>query len=96
MGNEDEDSLDDMNSLVEKIGGKKKDSPSEGQMNVPDTPVAPALPEQPATRTPSSGGGDFSLLMKKLGMANRRDKAAAITPVPASPPAPAGPAHEPE
>lgn len=94
MGNEEEDSFDDVNSLTEIIGGKKKAVPSGGQKNSPDSPAAPVLPEPPA-KSPS-GGGDFSQLMKKLGMANRRDAASASAPdSPTTPPAPADPVPAP-
>ncbi|MCK9630073.1 MAG: Flp pilus assembly complex ATPase component TadA [Methanoregula sp.] len=78
MGNEEEDSFDDVSSLMEKIGGKKKEAASDGQKNGPDSPVAPAHPEQPAK--PTSGGGDFSQLMKKLGMANRKNTVSPSAP----------------
>ncbi|MDD1690663.1 MAG: type II/IV secretion system ATPase subunit [Methanoregula sp.] len=94
MGNEEEDSFDDVNSLTEMIGGKKKTVPSNGQKNSPGSPAAPVLPEQPA-KSPS-GGGDFSQLMKKLGMAKRKDAASASAPdSPTTPPAPADPVPAP-
>ena len=78
MNKEDDDTLDDVNSLMNMIGGKKKDAP-------PRSPLAEKAP--PATGAQAPDTGDFSALMKKLGMANKPE------PAPAAPqPAVARPA----
>ena len=88
--NEDDDTFEDVNSLMKKIGGKKKDAP-------PRPPVAEKAP--PAAETPGSGSGDFSELMKKLGMTSKPAPApapvqpAAVEPAPVQP-APVRPAAE--
>jgi len=68
MGNEGDEPLDDVDGLLKKIGGGKKESPA---------PVT-SPPVGKAAETPPSGGGDFSLLMKKLGMGEK--PAAASSP----------------
>jgi flagellar protein FlaI len=68
LNNEDDDTLEDVNSLMKLIGGKKKDAP-------PRAPVAGKAP--PAAGPPASEAGDFSALMKKLGMANKPEPAPA-------------------
>ena len=67
MSKDTDDSLDDVNSLMKMIGGaKKKDvSPKEPE----DKPVAPVPPGPDGS---TDGAGDFSALMKKLGMANQQ------------------------
>jgi len=83
MSNDDDDSLDDVNSLMKMIGGaKKKGLPQKEAgpaQNILETPPPP-----PGIPDPGSGGGDFSVLMKKLGMANKPESA----PAPVSPPTP--------
>jgi flagellar protein FlaI len=68
LNNEDDDTLEDVNSLMKLIGGKKKDAP-------PRAPVAAKA--SPAAGPPASEAGDFSALMKKLGMANKPEPAPA-------------------
>ena len=74
MNKEDDDTLEDVNSLMKMIGGKKKDAPP-----------GPWRQKRrlPATGAPASDAGDFSALMKKLGMANKPEPA----PAPAARPA---------
>jgi archaeal flagellar protein FlaI len=82
MSKDDDDTLDDVNSLMNMIGGAKKkgvQSPPPPAETVSKVPAAPAESETP---DPATGGGDFSALMKKLGMTNKAE------PVPA-------PAHAP-
>ena len=66
MNKEDDDTLEDVNSLMKMIGGKKKDAP-------PRPTVAEKA--SPAAGVPASDAGDFSTLMKKLGMANKPEPA---------------------
>jgi flagellar protein FlaI len=63
---EDDDTLEDVNSLMKMIGGKKKNAP----------------PQPPAADAPAPEAGDFSALMKKLGMATKLEPAPAVAPVP--------------
>jgi archaeal flagellar protein FlaI len=84
MSKDDDDTLDDVNSLMNMIGGAKKkgvQGPPPPAETVSKVPAAPAKPEIP---DPAAGGGDFSALMKKLGMANKAEPA----PAPAYAPAP--------
>ncbi len=74
MNKEDDDTLEDVNSLMKMIGGKKKDAPPR--------PLA-AEQTSPTAGAPASDAGDFSTLMKKLGMANKPEPA----PAPAARPA---------
>jgi flagellar protein FlaI len=62
LNKDDDDMLEDVDSLVKTIGGKKKDVP-------PRPPVADKA--LPATGAAESGPGDFSALIKKLSMANK-------------------------
>mgnify|MGYP001155556424 CR=1 FL=1 len=66
MTKEDDDTLEDVNSLMKMIGGKKKDAP----------------PQPPAAGAPAPEAGDFSALMKKLGMATKLEPAPAAAPAP--------------
>ena len=59
MDKDDNDSLDEVNSLIKKIGGVKKE-----ESGAPPTPDSPGLHQ-------SDNAGDFSLLMKKLGMTGK-------------------------
>lgn len=59
MSKDDDDSFDDVNSLIKKIGGVKK---QESEHPSPGTPPAFSRPD---------GSGDFSALLKKLGMAGK-------------------------
>jgi archaeal flagellar protein FlaI len=68
LNKDDDDTLEDVNSLMKLIGGKKKDAP-------PRVPVAGK--DSPAAGSPASEAGDFSALMKKLGMANKPEPAPA-------------------
>jgi flagellar protein FlaI len=72
LNKEDDDTLEDVNSLMKMIGGKKKDAP-------PRSPLAEKAP--PATGAPAPDTGDFSALMKKLGMANKPEPAPVAQPV---------------
>jgi archaeal flagellar protein FlaI len=65
MSMDDDESLDDVNSLMKMIRGKKKDAEEKvpEERPVPDEPPAPETPGGPP-----SEGGDFSALMKKLGI----------------------------
>ncbi len=59
----DDDTPDDMNSIADMIRGSKK------KEAVPEQPdEAPAAPAAPRSG-PAPDSGDFSILMKKLGMA---------------------------
>jgi len=91
MSKDDDDSLDDVNSLLKMIG-KKKDAPQPVEKGAPATPVPPPPPESSGS---SAGGGDFSALMKKLGMANREAEAGGTRARTTASPPPAEPA-EPE
>jgi len=71
LNKDDDDTLDDVNSLMKMIGGKKKDAPSR------QTGAEKASPD---TGAPASDAGDFSALMKKLGMANKPEPAPAARP----------------
>ena len=86
MSKDDDDSLDDVNSLMKRIGGKKKAAAPEKPEETPAAPPSALPPEQPVPAGSPSGGGDFSALMKKLGMANRPDMKPAARPVQATPP----------
>ena len=66
MTKEDDDTLEDVNSLMKMIGGKKKNAP----------------PQPPAAGAPAPEAGDFSALMKKLGMATKLEPAPDTEPVP--------------
>ena len=66
MTKEDDDTLEDVNSLMKMIGGKKKNTP----------------PQPPAAGAPAPEAGDFSALMKKLGMATKLEPAPAAAPAP--------------
>ncbi len=80
MNKDDDDTLEDVNSLMKMIGGKKKDAPLRSTVTEKASPAA---------GTPASDAGDFSTLMKKLGMANKAE------PAPSAPaPAAARPAPE--
>ncbi|MGD0080876.1 MAG: type II/IV secretion system ATPase subunit [Methanoregula sp.] len=63
MSRGDDDTPDDMNSIADMIRGSKK------KEAVPEQPdEAPAAPAAPRSG-PAPDSGDFSILMKKLGMA---------------------------
>ncbi len=72
MNKEDDDTLEDVNSLMKMIGGKKKDAPPR---------PAAAEKASPDAGVPASDAGDFSALMKKLGMSNKAEPAPAARPV---------------
>ena len=78
MTKEDDDTLEDVNSLMKMIGGKKKNAPS----------------QPPAAGAPAPEAGDFSALMKKLGMATKLEPAPAVAPAPERAPTPM-PAQDP-
>lgn len=83
MADKDGEPLDDVEGLLTKIGTVKKETPPvEGKDG--EAVKSPAEP-------PASSGGDFSLLMKKLGMGEKQ----AAAPAPASSP-PAVPPAEPK
>jgi flagellar protein FlaI len=94
MGNNDDDPLDDVDGLLARIGGKKKEAPPE----IKKEPVpSPAIKEVTVKTSSSAGDGDFSLLMKKLGMAGGTPPAPANAYGPeTAPPAEADPASEPD
>jgi archaeal flagellar protein FlaI len=71
LNKEDDDTLEDVNSLMKMIGGKKKDAP-------PRSPLAEKAPL--ATGAPAPDTGDFSALMKKLGMTNKPEPAPVARP----------------
>jgi archaeal flagellar protein FlaI len=71
LNKEDDDTLEDVNSLMKMIGGKKKDAPPRPQA---------AEKTSPGSGAPVSDAGDFSALMKKLGMANKPEPAPAARP----------------
>ena len=95
----DDDSLEDINSLMNMIGGAKKKTPppsgAEEEKNAKQTPA-----ERPVSGIPDAGregSGDLSALMKKLGMATKPGDVA--PPAPIKPPSrqlPATPAPVPE
>jgi archaeal flagellar protein FlaI len=91
MSKDDDDSLDDVNALMNMIGGaKKKEKPPVPAKTAPVAPETHPAPPVSSIPDPGSGGGDFSALMKKLGMANKPEPAPA--PFQKSPPPPrAGP-----
>jgi flagellar protein FlaI len=99
MSNDDDDSLDDVNSLIDLIGGakKKKNQPEETTGEARAVRDAPLPPPPSGIPDPGAGGGDFSALMKKLGMANKPERASAPTPAQApvqTPPPPPQPVDE--
>jgi flagellar protein FlaI len=74
---EDDDTLEDVDSLMKMIGGKKKDAPTW-------PPVAEKA--SPPAGAPGSDAGDFSALIKKLSMANKPEPAPApVRPAPVLP-----------
>jgi flagellar protein FlaI len=80
LNKEDDDTLEDVNSLMHLIGGKKK--------NAPPRPPA-AQKGSPGESAPTSDGGDFSGLMKKLGKKPEAATDARPSLERASPPVPA-------
>ncbi len=80
MSRDNDDTPDDMNSIMDMIRGSRK---KEAVQEKPDeAPAAPA-----ASRSgPASGSGDFSVLMKKLGMADRQEAAPSGAPAPETSP----------
>jgi archaeal flagellar protein FlaI len=64
----DDDSLEDVNALMKMIGGAKKKEPQHPAETPHDEKTASPAP--PAASPPE---GDFSILMKKLGMSNDPD-----------------------
>ncbi|HEX3001683.1 MAG TPA: ATPase, T2SS/T4P/T4SS family [Methanoregula sp.] len=87
MGNEPDGLPDNPGDLIDAIGGKAKKGRSAGNGN---SDVTPAQPESPAPSKSPAGAGDFSLLMKKLGMAGKG------TPPPSPQDSPALPDPDPE
>ena len=86
MKSHDDESQDDVSSLLKKIKG------IQAPEKEPAEPVVAPPPEKtPGKEEPGTGGaGDFSALMKKLGMAP--EAAPAATEQEATPPQPASPA----
>ena len=84
MNKEDDDTLNDVNSLMKILGGKKKEAVGK-----------PAAPPAQAPGPAPSEAGDFSALMKKLGMVDKPD-AAPATPVPPQQARPAVPPAAPD
>lgn len=82
MNKEDDDTLEDVNSLVNRIGGKKKDA---------QPGFTGAEKGSPATGTPTPDAGYLSAVKKKLGIGNKPEPA----PAPVQP-APVSQAVEPE
>jgi flagellar protein FlaI len=80
LNKEDDDTLEDVDSLIKMIGDKKKNPPLRS---------AAAKKAPPAAEAPSSEAGDFSALMKKLAMANKPEAAPAARPVTQPAPRPA-------
>jgi len=85
LNKDDDDTLEDVDSLVKMIGGKKKDVP-------PRTRVADKA--LPATGAAESGSGDFSALIKKLSMANKPEPVPDPVQPAAEPPRPSTPPRE--
>jgi flagellar protein FlaI len=63
LNKEDDEMLEDVDSLMKMIGDKKK-----------DPKPAPEKKPAPSSSPPSSDAGDFSALMKKLGMSNKPEE----------------------
>ncbi len=85
MNKDDDDTLEDVDSLVKRIGGKKKDVPQR-------IPVADKA--LPATGAAESGSGDFSALIKKLSLANKPEPVPDPVQPAAEPPRPSIPPRE--
>ena len=68
MQDREDESLDDIDSLVEIIGGQKKKSPPNQAADAPPPGKGSPDPEPPR-------GGDFSALMNKLGMIKKQEPA---------------------
>ncbi|AGB02119.1 type II/IV secretion system ATPase subunit [Methanoregula formicica] len=85
MADKDGEPLDDVEGLLTRIGTMKKEAPPAGGKEGEATKSPAGTPAEP----PATSGGDFSLLMKKLGMGETREK----DPGPASSPSPAPPAE---
>jgi len=64
VNTENDDTLEDVDSLMKIIGGKKKHAP---------LAAAAGKEVQPAADTSSSDGGDFSALIKRLGTTNKAE-----------------------
>lgn len=73
MSKDDNDSFEDVDSLIKKIGGVKKQEPE------PAPPTTPPTTPLPYSRP--NGSGDFSALLKKLGMAGKTGDIPAPVPV---------------
>ncbi|HEX3001387.1 MAG TPA: secretion system protein E, partial [Methanoregula sp.] len=78
MVDKDGELLDDADGLLARIGKGKKDAPPEGRKDGEEGKGPAGTPAE----SPASSGGDFSLLMKKLGMGEKR----AAAPASSSPP----------
>ncbi len=87
MSNDDDDTLDDVNSLMKMIGGTKKKAPVK-EPAVADEPVKDVPPPGSGIPDPGAGGGDFSALMKKLGMTKKPEPAPAPAEEPVRTPPP--------
>ncbi len=96
MSKDDDGSLDDVNSLMKMIGGAKK-KPAPPEKTGTEKKIPEPLVATPGSGMPDLGGkGDFSALMKKLGMANKpetmpqqsQEPVQVTKPAPPSPPAP--------
>jgi flagellar protein FlaI len=83
---EDDDTLEDVNSLMKTIGGLKKDAPLRPQITEKTSPAA----------APPVEDGDFSALMKKLGMPAKPQQAAAAPQESAAPEGKTPPAEKKE
>ena len=84
MGNDDDDSFGDVDGLLEQIGGKKKPNQPDAKKEVPSVPVTPAPPAPASVPKSPSARGDFSLLMKKLGIASKDGAPVVSKPDPSS------------
>ena len=85
MADKDSEPLDDVEGLITKIGTVKKDAPLTGEKDRQATGDKTGVPAE----SQSPPAGDFSLLMKKLGMGEKRE----ATPATASSPPPVPPAE---
>lgn len=87
MTDKEDEPVDDLEGLARKIGTVKKEAPPAGGKDGETAKSPSGTPGEP----PASSGGDFSLLMKKLGMGEKQ----AAAPAPASSP-PTVPPAEPQ
>ena len=80
MSKDDDDTPDDVNSLMEMIRAQRRRKRYQSSLMKP-------RPAPAASRSgPAPGSGDFSALMKKLGMADRQEAAPSGAPAPETSP----------